>query len=121
MRQRLNALVLEGRKVATAGLWQQDYLDEHESIEEVGEHQVLLDDHGRLVATVEISRVETHPLIDVPWEFAAAEGEGFKSIEHGRDGHVSYYAEQGVEIGEDTLFVCTWFRLTDHAPGPAFD
>lgn len=65
--------------------------------------------------SVEISRVETHRLVDVPWEFAAAEGEGFKSIDHWRDGHVSYYAEQGVEIAKDTLFVCTWFRLTDHA------
>lgn len=113
MRDRLNARVLEGRKIATAGLWQQDYLDEHEPIDEVGERQALLDDDGKVVAIVEITRVETHRFSDVPWEFAEAEGEDFQSIEHWRDGHTSYYARQGIEIGEDTLVVCAWFHLVD--------
>jgi uncharacterized protein YhfF len=113
MRQRLNTRVLEGEKVATAGLWQHDYLDEHEAIDEVGERQALLDDNGNVVAIVEITRVEKHRFVDVPWEFADAEGEDFRSIEHWREGHTSYYAQQGIEIGEDTLFVCVWFRLVD--------
>jgi uncharacterized protein YhfF len=116
MRQRLNALVLEGKKIATAGLWQQDYLDEHEPIEEVGERQALLDDDGKPVAIVEIYRVEAHRLLDVPWEFADAEGEAFTSINQWRRGHVSYFAKQGIEIDQDTLFVCTWFRLIQRAP-----
>jgi uncharacterized protein YhfF len=113
MRQRLNTRVLEGAEIATAGLWQQDYLDEHESIDEVGELQALLDDDGNAIATVEITRVETHRFDDVPWEFADAEGEDFRSIEHWRDGHASYYARRGLEIGKETLVVCVWFRLFD--------
>ena len=113
MRDRLNTRVLDGRKFATAGLWQQDYLDEHESIEEVGEQQALLDDDGNVIATVEITRVETHRFVDVPWEFADAEGEDFRSMEHWRDGHRSYYAQEGIDVGEDTLVVCVWFRLID--------
>jgi uncharacterized protein YhfF len=66
---------------------------------------------GWLIAIVEITRVETYRFGDVPWEFADAEGEDFRSIQHWRDGHTSYYARQGIEIGEDTLFVCVWFRL----------
>lgn len=112
MRERLNALVLEGTKVATAGLWQQDYLDEDEPIDEVGERQALLDDDGNVIAVVEITRVETHRFSDVPWDFADAEGEGFRSIEHWREGHASYYAAQGVEIDEGSLVVCVWFRLS---------
>ena len=115
MRQRLNKRVLIGQKVATAGLWQQDYMDEHESIEEVGERQALLDDDGDVIAVVEITRVETHRFVDVPWEFANAEGEDFRSIEHWRDGHTSYYAQQGIEIDDDTLVVCVWFRLIDRS------
>jgi uncharacterized protein YhfF len=117
MRRQLNARVLEGKKIATAGLWQQDYLDEEESIEEIGERQALLGDDGEIIAIVEITRVETHRFSDVPWEFADAEGEDFQSIDHWRDGHRSYYAQQGIGIGDDTLFVCVWFRLIDRHPG----
>jgi uncharacterized protein YhfF len=112
MRERLTTLVLEGTKVATAGLWQQDYLDEGESIDEVGERQALLDDNGKVAAIVEITRVETYRFADVPWGFADAEGEGFRSIEHWREGHASYYAAQGIEIDEDSPVVCVWFRLS---------
>jgi hypothetical protein len=34
---RLNALVLAGEKVATAGPWEQDYVNEDEALEAVGE------------------------------------------------------------------------------------
>jgi uncharacterized protein YhfF len=115
MRDRLNTRVIQGTKVATAGLWQQDYLDEGESIEEVGERQALLDDDGNVIAIVEVTRVETHRFAEVPWEFADAEGEDFRSIEHWREGHTSYYAEQGIEVDEGSLVVCVWFRLSDRA------
>jgi uncharacterized protein YhfF len=107
--------VIQGTKVATAGLWQQDYLDEGESIEEVGERQSLLDDDGNVIAIVEVTRVERHRFVEVPWEFADAEGEDFQSIEHWREGHTSYFAEQGIEVDEGSLVVCVWFRLSDRA------
>jgi uncharacterized protein YhfF len=115
MRDRLNRRVIQGTKVATAGLWQQDYLDEGESIEGVGERQALLDDDGNVIAIVEVTRVETHRFAEVPLEFADAEGEDFQSIEHWREGHTSYYAEQGIEVDEGSLVVCVWFRLSDRA------
>jgi uncharacterized protein YhfF len=115
MRHRLNTRVLTGEKLATAGLWQHDYLGEHESIDEVGERQALLDDDGDVIAVVEITRVETHRFVDVPWEFADAEGEDFRSIEHWCDGRASYYAQQGIEIDDDTRVVCVWFRVIDRA------
>jgi uncharacterized protein YhfF len=113
MRDRLNARVLEGRKIATAGLWRQDYVDEYEAIEEVGERQALLGDDGKVIAIVEITRVETRSFASVPWEFAEAEGEDFRSIEHWRDGHTSYYARQGIEVRGDSTVVCVWFRVID--------
>jgi uncharacterized protein YhfF len=113
MRQRLTALALAGTKVATAGLWQQDYLDQGEEIEVVGERQALLSDSDHIVAIVEITRVETYRLLDVPWEFADAEGEGFQSIQHWRDGHRTYYAKHGIEVDDETVFVCVWFRVIE--------
>jgi uncharacterized protein YhfF len=113
MRRRLTALALAGTKVATAGLWQQDYLDEGEAIEVVGERQVLFGDDHQVAAIIEITRVETHRFPDVPWEFAQSEGEGFDSIRHWREGHRSYYAKQGIDVDDSTSFVCVWFRLVE--------
>jgi uncharacterized protein YhfF len=62
MRERLTTVALAGTKVATAGLWQQDYVDNNEAIEVVGERQALLDDTGEVAAIIEITRVETHHL-----------------------------------------------------------
>ena len=113
MRRRLTALALAGTKVATAGLWQQDYVDEGEALEVVGERQALLGDDGAVAAIIEITRVETYRFPEVPWEFAEAEGEGFRSIQHWRDGHRSYHAKLGIDVGDSTSFVCVWFRLLD--------
>jgi uncharacterized protein YhfF len=113
MRQRLTALALAGTKVATAGLWQQDYVDEGEPIEVVGERQALLGDDEEVVAIVEITRAEIHRFPDVPWEFADAEGEGFRSIQHWRAGHRSYYAKYGIPVDKNTCFVCVWFRVVE--------
>lgn len=113
MRQRLIALALAGTKVATAGLWQQDYLDHDEAIEAVGELQAVLGDDDEVVAIIEITRVETHRMRDVTWEFAQAEGEGFESIEHWREGHASYYAGHDIAVDDDTMIVCVWFQVVE--------
>ena len=54
-----------------------------------------------------------HRFRDVPWEFADAEGEGFRSIEHWRDGHQSYYAKRAIAVDDTTAFVCVWFRVLE--------
>ena len=113
MRRRLTALALAGTKVATAGLLQQEYVDEGEAIEVIGERQALLGDDDHIAAVIEITRVETHRFGEVPWEFADAEGEGFRSIDHWREGHRSYYAQQAIAVDDSTSFVCVWFRLVD--------
>jgi uncharacterized protein YhfF len=114
LRQRLQALALAGIKVATADLEQHGYIDQGEAIETVGERQALIGDDGEVVAIVEITRVEIHRFVDVPWEFAQAEGEGFRSIEHWRDGHRSYFAEHSIDITDDSRVVCVWFRLAEN-------
>ena len=113
LRRRLTALALTGLKVATAGLWQQNYVDEGEAIEEVGERQVLLGDDDGVAAIIEITRVERTRFSDVSWEFAQAEGEDFRSIEDWRAGHRSFFAECGVHVDDQTPIVCVWFRVLE--------
>ena len=117
MRQLLTALTLAGTKVATGDLWQQGYVDEGEAVEEVGERLAVLDDDDQVVAIIEITRVEKHRFDDVPWEFAQAEGEGFTSIEHWRDGHRSYFAEHGIDVDDASTFVCLWYQLVETGTG----
>jgi len=109
--RRLTDAALAGEKIATGALLQQEYLDQQESVELPGERQVLLGGDGATAAIVEITRVETHRFLDVPWEFARDEGEGFTSIEHWRTGHRSYYEREGIDVSDDALFVCVWFRI----------
>ena len=110
LRTRLNTLVLSGVKTATAGLVQ-EYDDENEELEYVGERLVLVDDNDRFVAVVEVTGVEVVRFADVPWDFARAEGEGDRSIEEWREGHGAYWARQGTPVTDDTRIVCLRFRL----------
>jgi uncharacterized protein YhfF len=119
LRAHLTKLVLEGVKVATAGILQQEHIDEGEPIEAVGEVQVLLGDEGRPVALVEITRVEVHPFALVPWEFAQAEGEGFESIEDWRAAHLRYYTQEQIPVTENSEVVCVWFRVIGVPEGEA--
>jgi uncharacterized protein YhfF len=111
MRDRLNALVISGAKTATAGLWRAEYEAEDEEIDSVGEHQVMLDSKGAAVTVVEVTRVERYRFRDVPWAFASAEGEGFKSIDDWREGHASFYEREGFSIEDDDLMICVWFQV----------
>ena len=62
-------------------------------------------------AEIEVTRVEVHLFGMVPWEFAEAEGEGFASIEHWREAHREFYAKEGIDVTDDDLVVCVWFRV----------
>ena len=53
---------------------------------------------------------------DVPWEFAAAEGEGDEDLEQWRAGHRRYWAAQGTPVDDDTQVVCLRFALGRAAP-----
>ncbi len=108
LRARLNGLVLEGRKRATAGLLS-EYAEEQEELEHVGERLALLDDTGARIATVEVTGVERTRFADVPWEFAAAEGEGDRDLEEWRDGHRRYWAAQDRQVDDDTEVVLIRF------------
>lgn len=124
MRQRLVSLVLEGSKRATAGLLR-EYADEGEPVEAVGEEQWLVDDDGSPVAKVRYTRVEIVPFLEVTWEFADAEGEGFTDIEHWRTGHRGFWSrwygvaedDPAFPAGDSAPVVCLWFDVVETVGG----
>ncbi|WP_431974549.1 ASCH domain-containing protein [Micromonospora haikouensis] len=111
LRTRLNSLVLAGAKTATAGLTD-EYAEEGEELEHVGERLALVDDHDAPVGVVEVTGVDVVRFADVPWDFARSEGEGDRSIEEWRAGHAAYWARVGTPVTDDTRIVCVRFRLT---------
>jgi len=117
-RDELNRLVLGGTKIATAGLWRTDYEAEGERLEDIGERLVMLDSDGEPVAVLEVTRAEVHPFVEVPWELARDEGEGFTSIEDFRDGYRKEYRSAGVTLADDDSMACVWFRLLGPYPAP---
>ncbi|MFJ6432605.1 ASCH domain-containing protein [Streptomyces sp. NPDC091416] len=110
MRAALNALVLAGDKTATTCLLD-EYAEETEGLEYVGERQALLDSEGRPIATLEYTGVEVKPFAEVTWEHARAEGEGDASLDAWREVHRRFWAGSGTPVGDDTVVVCLTFRV----------
>ncbi|MFI2455259.1 ASCH domain-containing protein [Streptomyces chengbuensis] len=110
LRERLNALVLAGRKTATTGLLS-EYVEETEGLEFTGERLALLDSDGDCVATVEITGVELTTFGDITWEHASAEGEGDRSLDEWRAGHRRFWDSVGTPVDDRTALVCLAFRL----------
>ena len=105
-------------KVVTAGLLQQDYLDEDEAIEVVGERQALLGNHDRVVAIVEVTRGRDAP--NVRSAVGVRKGRG-RRVHINRALAVGPYVglrEHGVTVNDDTPFVCTWFRVVETRVAP---
>jgi uncharacterized protein YhfF len=114
MRQWLVGLVLAGRKTATASL-PEEYARSGEPVPYAGALSSVVDDAGAHVATIRTTRVEVHRFADVPWEFAAAEGEGDRDIEEWRAGHRRYWTAAGESITDDTEVLCEWFELVEES------
>jgi uncharacterized protein YhfF len=108
IRQWLVKLVIDGKKKATAGLYESEYLSQDEPIEQLGELLSIVDDQMSHVATVEVTRVERCEFGQVPWEFAKAESEGDESIEQWREGHRKFWTATG-----ETQVVLIWFNLVE--------
>ena len=110
MRQRLNRLILDGHKRATAGLLL-EYVREDAELESEGESLALVDDDSQRIATVVVTEVVTVPFIEVPWKFAQAEGEGDETLEEWREGHRRFWSAEGDEIDDQTPIVLIWFEV----------
>jgi uncharacterized protein YhfF len=112
LRTELIALILVGRKRATAGLLA-EYAAEGEPVEHVGERLAVTDNAGRHVATIEITRVETLRFDEVPDAFALAEGEGDLDAEDFRTSHRRYWSAAGTPVTDATPVVTLYFDLVD--------
>ena len=110
-REKLVNLILHGQKRATAGLLIGDYEAEGEPIEHVGELLAIVNNDGKHVGTMKVTRVEVLRFADVPDEFALAEAEGDMNSADFRASHLAYWARVGESVTDDTLIVTVYFNL----------
>ena len=110
MRRRLVDLVINGSKRATAGLLS-EYEEENEPLEHTGERLAIVDDDGRHVGTVSVTKVVVSRFADVPDEFALAEAEGDLNAADFRASHTKYWSSVGTPVADDTLVVQVYFDL----------
>ena len=116
-RVRLVDFIVNGKKRATAGLLH-DYAKEGEAVEHVGECLAMVDNDGRHVATLQVTRVDISRFIDVPDEFALAEAEGDLNAADFRASHLDYWTRAGEKITDDTQVVQVYFNLLTHRLRP---
>ena len=116
-RNRLINFIINGNKRATAGLLD-DYAREGEPVEHVGESLAMVNNDGRHVATLYVTRVEISRFVDVPDEFALAEAEGDLNAADFRASHYDYWTRDGETITDDTQVVQMYFNLLTHRLRP---
>jgi uncharacterized protein YhfF len=103
--------LFQGNKRATAGLFDDDYEAEGESIEHVGEELVVVGNEGEALGKIKVTRVEVVRFDSVPDEFALAEAEGDLSGDDFRASHRKFWESCGVEVKDDTKVVLVYFDL----------
>lgn len=107
-------LIMRGEKHASCSMkhW---YSYEGEAMPEVGHLQVVTNWDGKPLCIIEITSVTECQYCDVSAEFAAAEGEGDKTLAWWREAHWAFFSaeceELDIEPTEDMLLVLERFKV----------
>ena len=111
LRRHLVELVLQGTKIATAGLAQDHAPYTDEPLPKNGDRWILRGFEDEAVAVVETTSASVVPAGEVSLQFAQDEGEGFESVAHWRAAHERFWSEH--EITDETLILCEYFRIVE--------
>jgi uncharacterized protein YhfF len=98
MADELAALVLAGRKRATASLVR-EFADRGEPLPQVGDLVVVVDGSGRPQCIWRTTDIDIKPLVAVDDRFAWDEGEGDRTRQGWLDAHRRYFARQAAREG----------------------
>jgi uncharacterized protein YhfF len=114
LRESLSALILDGVKTATcSALW--EWEAEDLALPRAGQFTVVLGAEEQPVCILETMEVQVRPFGEVDAGFAAAEGEGDRSLEYWRQAHWRFFTRSLSKIGrvptEEMPLVCERFRL----------
>jgi uncharacterized protein YhfF len=103
----LGLLVRDGPKRATTS--RVDDYGPDDPMPKVGDHSVILDGEGRPLCIIRTSKLEIRPFGKVDEAFAWDEGEGDRSLDDWRRGHLWYFESIGKPVDDDTPVLLEWF------------
>ncbi len=114
MARELVELVLQGKKTATASLFEENKL-RPESAPIPDGYSVVTDFEGNPQCVIQTTEIRQLPFIEVDAQFAFDEGEGNQTLADWRDGHWQYFSKEakelGIEFDETSLVTCERFKL----------
>ncbi|MEZ5278290.1 MAG: ASCH domain-containing protein [Opitutaceae bacterium] len=115
----LAALVLEGKKSATASLlWEYDFPDKRPPL--VGDLSIVTNWARKPLCVIETTRIRIRPFEEVDEAFAAAEGEGDSTLRQWREDHWAYFGRVCARLGREKSrtmpVVCERFKVV-YVPG----
>ncbi len=99
MADELAALVLEGKKTATAS-WYDEYVFDNVPIPEKGAYSVILNSKDEALCIVRNYCVSCVPFREVTHWHAYLEGEGDRSLRHWRNVHEDFFSDAAERIGD---------------------
>jgi uncharacterized protein YhfF len=107
-------LIRRGEKRATCSLlWSWEF--DNETIPEVGDVEVVFTFAGRPALVCQAVKVDIVPFREVRADFAAAEGEGDRSLQYWRSEHWRFFESECNRIGrvpsQTMPLVCEWFEV----------
>jgi uncharacterized protein YhfF len=110
----LAALVLQGKKRATAGsVWSAEA--QGKRLPRPGDLSIVTNWSGEPLCVIETEAVALIPFNEVQADFAAAEGEGDGTLQFWREAHRSYFSREcvaaGREFNENMLVACERFKV----------
>jgi len=107
-------IVVRGEKTATTSLYCLYEID-NENLPMVGELGILTDFDENAKCIIKTNKVSVLPFSEVSAEFAYKEGEGDKSLEYWRKGHINFFnrslEELNMNFSDDMLVVCEEFEV----------
>lgn len=109
-RDELNALIISGKKTATMAQ-AEDYVRDGEEPDKFGERMPLLDNLGKPIAMLTITRVDIMRFDDIGDDLAIAEGEGHVDAEHLKRGYKKYWKEGGIPVTGITIVHGVYFSV----------
>ena len=114
MARELAALVLHGRKTATASLAEVNKLKPEAAPVDEG-YSVFTDYEGNPQGVIQTTEIRHLPFAEVDAQFASDEGEGDRTLRYWREVHRIYFtkeaAELNIEFNEKSLVACERFKL----------
>lgn len=127
LRDALVTAILDGTKTTTSSLLS-EYPRDHDSREDVGTLEAVLDSRDNVVCVIRTTEVYVCRLADVSDEHAIAEGEGYADASDWRAGHEQFWRSPefveyiGVlDINDDTQVVCQRFTVDERYPVKALE